>query len=584
MYYPGQTTVPIIRPGPNYATELATYQEAFRIGTCDVACPVITLGDGVFPTGQAPSYPCITPIPGECGFVMRNGITHTPTPSPTTVDQYATTHTKWCDCPSGDTETMAGRVACQQIYGCRPVRSHFPLLQWLDIRTASQFSPEGIPDWTTSGPEVHWLQFNGHAQGPTIWDYQALGAPYVKDPGDPLSAHVNGMLWSNIRDGFGIAPNSQDEIRLQERGSYIETGAADAKRRTKYYILGEPFEVDPKLTMPCYDCGTDMRMSDLLLVSPGPDELDRAALIVTPRGVREARGALTSSALDALFNSKMLDQTVVPAVESVGMLAQLQPGQPVWRAVFIDNATGTPTQALHVTGVRGAVDSRRLIEGGGDIVKKAAGPTASTDPGAIEQGEGLVLTAERGEIYRFGGKAAHGKSRSAWTYSLAERTWTETELHPGRRPGRVLAATYRRDDKAVYEVDRSVLLTRLRRWVPGSDRFETIARWPAPWRSFSRYWLVNGHNGEMFLVGSRDRLSMIARFAPDSEGTLEFKGMRLLHKSIVAPPVTSRTQIAFAVPAPGDSLTGGGVRQEAIPIDSIGRWHHGWCPAMEAGQ
>jgi hypothetical protein len=56
--------------------------------------------------------------------------------------------------------------------------------------------------------------------------------------------------------------------------------------------------------------------------------------------------------------------------------------------------------------------------------------------------------------------------------------------------------------------------------------------------------------------------------------------MRLLHKTIVAPPVTSRTQIAFAVPAPGDWLTGSGVRQEAIPIDSIGRWHDGWCPAM----
>ncbi|OQB39218.1 MAG: Trypsin [Candidatus Latescibacteria bacterium ADurb.Bin168] len=578
MYYPGQTTVPIIRPGPNYGTELATYQAAFRIGTCDVACPKISLGDGVFPPGQAPSYPCITPLPGECGFVIRNGITHTPTPSPTTVNQYATTHTKWCDCAE-DVETAAGRVSCQA-YGCRPVRSQFPGSQWRDIRTAAQFSPEGIPDWTAATTEIRWLQFNGQGQGPTIWDYQALGAPYVRDPGDSLTAHVNGVLWSNIRNGFGIASNSQDEIRLQERGSYIETGAADAKRRTKYYILDLPVEIDPNLTIPCYECGPDMRMSDLLLVSPGPDELDRTALIVTPTGVREAQGALTPSARDALFHSRLLDQTVVPAVESVGMLAQRQPGQPLWRAVLIDNATGMPAQALQVMGVRGAVDSRRLIEGGGDIVKKFGSQTPTTDPGAVEKGEGLVLTAERGEIYRFGGKATPGKPRSAWTYSLTERAWTETELHPGKTPGSVLAATYRRDDKAVYEVDRSLLLTRLRRWAPGSDRFETIARWPAPWRSFSRYWLVNGHNGELFLVGSGDRLSMIARFTPDGNGALAFRGMRLLHKTIVAPPVTSRTQVAFAVPAPGDSLTGGGVRQEAIPIDSIGRWHDGWCPAM----
>ena len=44
----------------------------------------------------------------------------------------------------------------------------------------------------------------------------------------------------------------------------------------------------------------------------------RTALFVTPTSVREARGAL--------FNSLLLGQTVVPAVESVGMLAQRQPG------------------------------------------------------------------------------------------------------------------------------------------------------------------------------------------------------------------------------------------------------------------
>jgi len=589
-YYPGQTTVPIIRPGPSYASELATYQEAFKIGTCDVACPVIALGDGAFPPGQAPTYPCIPPEPGSftCGFVMHNGITHTPTPSPTTVGATATTHTKWCACPMGDTTTIEGRAACLTKYGCRPVADQFGTARWRDLRTAV-VDVGGNPDWSSAGQEVHTLVFSGKPELTTVWDYIALGAPYVKDSytggvfdpatGDTLSAYVNGILWSNIRSGFGLADGSPEAIRLQERGSFVETGTTEAGRRMHFNLLDDPKQREPSLPLPCYNCVDGLRRSNLIVVLPGPDELRQKSVIVTPTGVREAGAMLSDEARDALLNLASLDQVLVPAAEPVGLLDQAQPGQAVTRAVVVDRSTATPVVALRSTGVGGTVEAGSLVERD-ELGWRCGIAPGSSEPGAVRDDEGLVFSAASRELYRFGGTHGLGQRRSAWTYSMGTRTWTESRLDPGKAPGRVLASTFRHDDGAVYELDRSGVMIRLRRWVPGSSRFDTVAAWPALWSSFKQYWLVTGEHGELFVVGSRDRQSVIAKFGPEAGGALRFQGLRMVDDAILLPPVAGPTHLGFTVRAPGDSLSGGGLRQLTLPISSIRVWPAGWCPAM----
>ncbi len=519
MFYPGQTMVPIIRPGPSYLSELATYREAFKIGTCDVACPVIGLGDGAFPPGQQPSYPCIPPEPGSftCGFVMKNGITHTPTPSPSTVHGLATTHTKWCECPMGDTTTIEGRSACMQKYGCRPLQADFPQSWWRDLRTAV-VDVNGNPDWSSAGQEVHTLVFSGKPELLTIWDYIALGAPYVKDSytgggfdpatGDTLSAYVNGILWSNIRGGFRIANGTPEAERLRERGSFVETGTTEAGRRMHFSLLDDPKQREPSLPLPCYHCVDGLRRSNLIVVFPGPDELRPEGVLVTPSGVRDVGAMLSQEAREALGNLASLDQVLVAAAEPVGLLDQAQPGQSVMRAVIVDRSTGMPVVALRSTGLRGTLEAGHLVERDEPGIRCGTAP-GSSEPGAVRDGEGLVFSAARQELYRFGGTHGQGYRRSVWTYDMRMRTWTESHLEPGKAPGRVLASTFRHDDGAVYELDRSGLMIRLRRWMAGSSRFDTVAAWPAPWASFKRYWLASGEHGELFVVGSGDRQSVL---------------------------------------------------------------------------
>jgi hypothetical protein len=276
---------------------------------------------------------------------------------------------------------------------------------------------------------------------------------------------------------------------------------------------------------------------------------------------------LTTSARETLHATHTLGQSVVPVGEPLGTLEQKLPGQLTLRALTVSRATGMPVASFTAAGLHGSLEAAPLF----DVVKMAE---RSLTPGPLSNEEGLALSGERQELYRFG-----ASSGSAWTYHLPSRSWSKTALAAGRRPGRVLSATYRHQDQAVYEVDRgALLLTRLRRWIPGSGQFQTIAMWPTPWRSFSRYWLVNGHGGELFLVGSRSGLSAIAKFSPDASGTLRFGGVLVLQETIGAMPVASRNTIGYVVRAPGDTITGGGAKQKHVPIASIGRWLAGWCP------
>lgn len=605
-FYPGSTAPPIVKLGPSYAADLAKYQAAFKIGTCEPApCPVIKLvEEGAFPPGQATTTLCIPPAPGICQFKVRNYLAHTPKPSPATDGGVGGTHTKWCDCPGGDVETPEGRAACQITHGCRGVASTFDSVQWHEIR-AGIILPGGAVNWAGAGPDAFLQLFNGQLRIRTLWDYRNLGQPFVRNRAtgqpfvegvdDPIFAFVNGALWQTTRNGFGYPSGSLQEQSLRQRGNIYETGQAEVQKKVKLF-LNVPVKFVWDLHYPCKDC--PFSASNLLIDPTLAVNGKVVPVLVSPEGAAASPAAASSGFIDALLETQSQSQRVVAVGEPLGVLEAQSGTGSALRGLILD-ADGTPDKLLFAQSLHGPIAAAPIDRtsgatlvvndtgsGDGDTIKIAAPTQAAADsgqPGPLRPDEGLVASGGRLELFRFGGEGK-AEPELAWVYRLRFGQWIPTILSPGARPGRVVAATFNATDDRVYELDRgaSGQKLHLRRWDPGSTRFESVAIFSAAWSGLDRRWLVTNDAGALIHVASGKALTVIAWLELGPQGTLAFRGLKVIHEEVLDRPFASREGIALTVGVPGaDPLApAGGVRQVIVRASELKEQPKAWQPEM----
>lgn len=611
-YYPGASAPPVIHLGATYAADLARYHDAFKIGTCEPApCPTFALSDqGALPTSETPSACKVPPPPGYkagCAWSVANEIVDAPEPAPSTDPGIGAVHLKWCNCGAPaplepSVATIQGRAACSKMSGCIGTRATFTQPQWHDVRTVTAPSMGSIAaNWTLANDVTEQiLRFTSPPlRNRLFWDYRALGSPYILDRqtnqpfvdgvGLPEDAYANGILWNEVRYGFGYAAGSSAETIVQDRGNSYTSGYAHIKPVWGgHFVLG--YIPSLELPVPCQAC--PQHFTNILI---DPDVVSASGTLVygvTALGAREFPGALSDATRGRLLAAVGKGDRFVAAAEPIGSLDQIM-GAGSIRGMVLDATTGIPTAVLYAPEAGATVESssfgRGVVpEGGpmGEFAAASAGtsamPLAAATPGPIRDGEGLIASAVRGQLFRFGGIENGRPNDRAWIYSLATRAWRPFDLAPSARPGRVLAATYRFQDDAVYELDLSAggFLGRLRRWQSRPGDFVTVATFPTLWNAFDRYWLVPGEGGDLFVVASRPYGSVLARFAV-VDGQAKFDALTFVPEQIVGRPYASTVGLSLTVRAmPFDpSRPYGGVKQIDVPFGGVRERPFGWCPA-----
>ena len=323
-----------------------------------------------------------------------------------------------------------------------------------------------------------------------------------------------------------------------------------------------------------------------MLSQPVPDEIDTPSFIATASGARELPSAISGDAREALIGRASRNQVFVAAAEPIGVAEQVIASSDTLHGVLLDESDGRPVTGLWSAGLSGRIEAQSLVEGGERIEAATTSTSAlgNAEPGELLDDEGLVLSATKRALFRFGGMQGWRLNDSAWIYDLADQTWTQVPLTSADRPAHVLASTYRRNDASVYEVDRGPLgfVAHLRRWIPGSGEFQTLAQWPSFWASFDHQWLLTSDLGDLFYVVSRQRMSVIAHFTFRPDGSLQFAGLQRIRDEIIARPIASGTDVAFTVRAPGELWNGGGIVQHSTPMRAFASAPRTWCPSMKA--
>lgn len=164
------------------------------------------------------------------------------------------------------------------------------------------------------------------------------------------------------------------------------------------------------------------------------------------------------------------------------------------------------------------------------------------DPSRIGDRDGVALSALRNEALIFGGFSGGAPRAAALLFDLAG-SFETIELPPDSRPGEVLAAAYHFADDAYCEVDRLGNFAKVRRFSLDTRRFDVVATLPAAWVDMDQYWLVSGFDGDLYVAGTRDQITRLARFVP-SEGKLVYEGQITLPHRIVARPLAHFGRVA----------------------------------------
>jgi hypothetical protein len=112
-------------------------------------------------------------------------------------------------------------------------------------------------------------------------------------------------------------------------------------------------------------------------------------------------------------------------------------------------------------------------------------------------------------------------------------------------------------------------------WDGRSNRFETLGTWSNHWHDarFERRWLVAGVAGDLFYVGSKERLSVFVRLAVDEDGRLRVLGVKEIRKPVFGRPIPTPDSIAYTTVEERED--GGHPLQEIIPFTEFRRSHGG---------
>jgi hypothetical protein len=516
-----------------------------------------------------------------------------------------------------------------------------------------QLSPPPDWSWPPSTADRNFPFVNGTTPAESYWDFTYLGSGCA-DPANPgdlacIEGYTGaiGVLWSNLREMPGLvhseftgqfAGEPVDVELQQQRGGYFWSGTAGYRvtidsTETKWtqwkpsgiedpcWVDGCPNKIfDPSTVMVIDPSTVFAKIPAHLPPTTHPAELMTGAIAGANGSLRLRSDSAFGGAATILAEAWLdADRLYVPASEPSARIAQAS-AQPVQlRALVLKKSTAQPIQIVTQIGSSGAIvglslrtpepelpptlppDIRPLSVPEFDakhpkhawicpkLAKLGSGAGSTTD--LVRDAEGLALSALRNELLVFGGFTAGAPAPTARVLSLTG-SWEEIALEPGERPGDVLAAAYHSADDAYYEVDRAGSATLLRRFSPAARTFATLARLPAPWNAMDRHWLVSGLDGDLYFVGARDKLSILARFVPGADGALAFAGTRVYPHAIITRPLAGYGRLVVVRAPdqkelsgkgkPGQSYRGGPVR-ETLLVSEFHPSPPAWAPALVGG-
>lgn len=178
----------------------------------------------------------------------------------------------------------------------------------------------------------------------------------------------------------------------------------------------------------------------------------------------------------------------------------LRAGDPELASIALDGTAVSGAVALEGGSIvrlgAGRVSGRAAVLGSG---ASGVGPAPRTDFGA-------ALSGSQAAVYVVGGVLGSSElAEDMWRYDLPARTWTQIPF-VGPAPERVLAATYRVQDHALYVLDELKLdgkkVARLLRLSQETRTSDVVGVWPRH-PQFKAAFLSNGPRGELLLVGAK---------------------------------------------------------------------------------
>jgi hypothetical protein len=540
------------------------------IGERNALPPGIFISAGVAPPPQVITsctlgiFECTVTVDTELDVGAKAGST----PNGAQAGSYNFQH---CDCDA-NTATPQGRAACHGApwYCFAGTQTNFnsgwrkiPVLgvgeTWTQARGRYN---SGLDAVTTSVFDTfHQFDDTHLFYDFTVLPYATGVTPGAPDFGQPS---VRGILRSRVETHPNV-PNGSGIAQVYRSGAGFARAASRPSQSFDTKFGNNDLLIRGGIPWPCGSLGIQcppVGVGDFIMIKGGP-AVDHFAFGMVPSktGWSMANGqpGVTETLLGVVDRVTNGTERVIVAAEPPSRLSER--GLPL-RAVLLDaNSHLSSLLAVRPTG-------------GYDIADLCDGPCQQT----IQNSE-IVLNAEHGRLFSFGdGKDRVVQEQLRTTLPLGT-VRTDFPLRPGFRPATVLAGTWDMDGDALYAVDRSLLLSSLKRWQYGSDKFETIALWPNTFSLFDRRWLVFGTEGDLIYVASKHNglFSVLVRFTIDvPTQRVRFAGVELLNREIVTRPLVVRGGVQVLVP--DDQL---GFRYQMLPFTGFSFGDPIWHPRMQ---
>lgn len=546
----------------------------------------------------------------KCKETLRNHITHmTVVPNAdhaayvsSASGRSGTVKSKFCDCDDAGSNTFNERFLCRQPpYECfadPDALDSDPA--WLEVDTVpwDNYNSGVDPTWNTavSPDPTYTYNFDQNAlAADLLWDFSQLGNGCTNP--DNSGAHhcehglptVRGVLWNSLRTMGGLRDNAPVPTLVSQRDTRWRGGTYwSGTAGYEIEISGKTRRVHPKMPeavmYPCQLFGCDDAYQIAEKVSNPADfaTLSRYAHVFDGQetqtsfgGTYERSGRKLSDEVTLAFayaNEAGARMTLVaePTVDIGKSSERLE-----LRGLTMegDSLTGssllywdTTTRSLESTTLPGMDDAyethfmkfaragRNIDSAEGSEIRRVVAALSGAPTGAVptrlRDDQGFVLSGTTLQAFVIGGENNLGRPRKgARIWDLQTNSWSRVHLESGGRVGIVLAATYNPHDGYVYAWDihpRSGK-SRIKRWEPGSNRFELVARLPDRWKEFNKHWLTVGADGSLAIVGTREDLTVVGRLYFGEDGALEFGGVSTLDGRVTSQPVVTPTRVIVAV-------------------------------------
>ncbi|MCA9594905.1 MAG: trypsin-like serine protease [Myxococcales bacterium] len=323
------------------------------------------------------------------------------------------------------------------------------------------------------------------------WDITADGAGLV--PGFPLTFGKLGVYWAAVRDIPQMQPASVQSFTA-------------LSNHYQSAFFGKPTQnvFGGKAISQCKICDIEPCAVCKMLLDAKSLVIDPTNLVVSALNKDQLTDVTAGFSASAIQSFTLTNVRWLGVAEGGGWLRS---GDVGFAALSSDGAVVREVLA------RRGPQIQSLLRRSGPV--GAAAAPAATDPDtggpAPRTDFGAVLSARESAIFVTGGRStADGKlTRDLWRYDIGEDRWYP-QLIVGPKPRRVLAATYRPEDRSILMIDTRKLgpihQARLLRYDIRTDTMSVMGTWLRT-GLMDRVDLSAGPDGELVISGSSSKLN-----------------------------------------------------------------------------